>query len=127
MYPSRSRPYVDIFKFIFAICIVLLHNSIFNTHLLWEPVIVLIINLAVPYFFVASGYFLAEKVKRANTPDERKSICLTYVKRLAIKLLIFEPISIVLWLAKRYLDGLSIPNILLLTLQDILVYPKGAL
>ena len=127
MYQSKSKPYVDIFKFIFSICIVLLHNNIFSMHSFFDPVVVLLINLAVPYFFVASGYFLAEKVKFASTLEERKSICFTYIKRLAIKLLIFEPISIVLWLAKRYLDGLSVPSILLLTLQDILVYPKGAL
>ena len=51
--------YIDIVKFIFSICIIALHTLVldsFNSDINWY-VTHCIFRLAVPFFFVTSGFF----------------------------------------------------------------------
>ena len=55
-------PLVDIVKFIFAILIFIMHSGVFQNILNGELIEALSARLAVPYFFVASGFFFGKKV-----------------------------------------------------------------
>lgn len=127
MTQRKARPWVDAAKFFFALCVFLLHSGVTETLPFSGLIGDCIVSVAVPYFFVASGFFLAEKVQSAQQRADGQRIILQYCRRLGVKLLIFEPVSILLWAAKRLLDGMSLPDIALSTLQDVLFYPKGAL
>lgn len=123
----QTRPWVDVAKLFFALCVVLLHAGVTKLLPFADLIGDCIISLAVPYFFVASGFFLAEKVHAAQSRVDGRRIISAYCRRLGVKLLIFEPVSILLWAAKRLLEGMSLPHVALTTIQDALFYPRGAL
>lgn len=122
---------VDLCKFVFALCIMAIHSGIgfeevyvkgtFSSYL--YP---LLFRLAVPYFFVASGYFFGRKVYASGVYNGFNKWG-TYLRRLALKLLIFEPVALAIYLAGLYLSHLSPVIIFLKGLQSILFYPMGAL
>ena len=97
---QKSEPsLVDLFKLFFAIMVVAIHTHAladFNAEWFMGTYIT---NFAVPYFFVASGWFLGEKMTRVNTREEYKKAGRTYYKRLlklyAIWSLVQFPLQIV--------------------------------
>lgn len=56
--PKVEYDIVDYFKFFFAICIVGIHANIFADSLVYP----LVFRIAVPYFFVSSGFFFGKKL-----------------------------------------------------------------
>ena len=80
---NRSYPGIDIFKLIAAILVVFIHTN--ETQ---EFIPSLIVNafsrFAVPFFFVASGFFMAISLERKSTQTEKSSYIKSYIKRLAI-------------------------------------------
>ena len=127
MTTKKVFPFVDIAKFIFAVCIFLLHSGVLG--LLPRRLVVEAISarLAVPFFFCASGFLWARKLYQLGKKKEKKEATLLYCKRLGIKLLIFEPISILILAAGRFVQGTKPAEILLTTVKEILFYPRGAL
>ena len=92
---------VDYMKFIMALCVVAIHVNSANcvlTH--WPPCIKWLINLAVPFFFVCSGFLLARKLDRQ--PDDvqrRKTLwkrAFTIFRIFGCWLLIYLPITVYL-------------------------------
>ncbi len=127
MTEKRTMPWIDILKFIFAILIFLLHGSILGKipyYSIWQAVTV---RMGVPFFFVASGYFWASKIQRMQSREEKVAATVTYCKRLGIKLLVFEPISILILAAGRLVEHMAPKDILITTVKEILFYPRGAL
>ena len=59
---------VDLFKCIFAICVVAIHTMAFKDHgeSAYFAFTYCITSFAVPYFFVCSGYFLGRKIYRKD-------------------------------------------------------------
>ena len=117
---------VDILKFIFAICVVCIHSELFKGTELYEWVSPLFFRLAVPYFFIASGYFLGKKIytdEKFNGFDKWWN----YLKRLFQKLIVFEPISIILRFCIFLAAGLSLIEIGEKVIKSIIFYPWGAL
>ena len=57
---KRPVSSIDIAKFFFSICIVVLHSDVYRGLPGMFPSLVekLILRLAVPFFFIVSGYFL---------------------------------------------------------------------
>ena len=118
-------PAIDILKFFFAILIMCLHGDLFDGSLYGLYFEKLVVRLAVPFFFIASGFFYGRKIYAKNNLE---SITKNYISRLAMKLLIFEPISILLNIAQSlFSTNQSVLVILLKAVQDILFYPRGAL
>ena len=76
---------VDIFKFIFSLAIVALHSWFLGQYRDWlYPVFY---YSAVPYFFIASGFFFAKKYyDKGYSKDIYRNFC----KRLCNKLMVFE-------------------------------------
>ena len=61
---SNTVSAVDLFKCIFAICVVAIHTMAFKDHgeSAYFAFTYCITSFAVPYFFVCSGYFLGRKI-----------------------------------------------------------------
>jgi len=117
---------VDIFKFIFCIFVIAIHTNLLehfpdNAQFYIEKSL---FRLAVPFFFITSGFLLGNKIIYSNDP---KRIIVSYSKRLLRILIIFEPLSILINLPIYYFKYKSIVIALLYTIRDILFYPKGAL
>ncbi len=65
--PTRSAG-IDLFRFIGAFFIVLLHSEYGDLSTSFENVIRLSARWAVPFFFIVSGYFLAPKMQNRDLP-----------------------------------------------------------
>lgn len=90
---------VDIMKFFMALCVIAIHvNSAecVTTH--WPMAIEWLINQAVPFFFICSGFLLAKKLEKIDDRNEH----ITTIRRRAVTifrifvcwLLIYLPITI---------------------------------
>lgn len=80
---NKGKDYtgIDIFKFVFACLIPLLHIEFDG--ILIDIVRQYLSRIGVPFFFASTGFFLYGKIK--NQPD-RKKILLSYVKKISIML-----------------------------------------
>lgn len=122
---SKSTfPYVDILKFLFAIGVVLEHSFVGyidnGLYAFWNACI---IRLSIPFFFVASGFFLGRKIYSKSNISSTGGYC----KRLFLKLAVFEPVAIILNIITYLLNGTDFIEIVLLTGRSVLFYPWGAL
>lgn len=88
---------IDIFKFIFAICVVGIHAGIMqdaDSSVQWI-IFNMLFRLAVPFFFVCSGFFLGLKLYQNNiTIEEGKTFIIKYIKRLSVPFLFWLIISL---------------------------------
>ena len=78
---SSHYPGLDFAKFFMAICVVLIHIRGLNSG--WSPgeTANYIIALAVPFFFICSGFLLANKIQR-NAPEDKAAIIKGYAMRI---------------------------------------------
>ena len=83
---------IDIMKFIFSICIIAIHSSFLKevNVTLYSIITMGLFRIAVPFFFITSGYFYYKKVSQNK---ETKS----YILRLIKIFVIFEIIEIILY------------------------------
>lgn len=82
---KRELPAVDLVKFVCAICVVYLHVPAFLS--LSEEInyfITLPCKIAVPFFFLASAYFLFEKINRCKDINEEEKIMKSYCRKIGI-------------------------------------------
>lgn len=124
---NQIKPGVDIAKFFFAVNIVFLHYGIIDMLHYGDLITAMVTRLAVPFFFVSSGYFWAGKLYAAANNQTAGSITVRYCKRLGWKLLIFEPISIGISVADSLIQQETALEILVSVIQGILFYPSGSL
>ena len=116
---------IDILKFICAIFVVGIHAEIMNDKndtMQWY-ILHMIFRIAVPFFFIASGFLYGKKV--LNNKNNLKEITLKQIKRLIIPfvfwLLISLPYQIIIT------TGENIFIILLKVIRSAIFYPWGAL
>lgn len=80
---------IDLLKYLFCLCVVAIHcGTLANIdsdvgYFVTQGVF----RLAVPFFFVASGYFLGSKIIR--NPENMDFMYKKYIKRLLIPLVFF--------------------------------------
>lgn len=125
---NKTYSSIDITKFFFAICIVILHTEVYkllpgNLSLLFEKCV---LRLAVPFYFCISGFLLSEKLHSSDTNDY-KILIRNYLLRLLRPLIVFECINIVLESIKMHLQGYSVNKIIIDNIKHICFYPYGAL
>lgn len=125
---TRTSTGVDLFKFFFAVCIVALHTSAidFLPESINYFIIRLVFRTAVPYFFVASGFFLGQKLNK-TTVDDYSNIIRAYYLRLLKPLVFFELISMIYYGFTYLQAGSSLRNCIFLLGQAAVFYPKGSL
>jgi len=93
---------VDLFKFFFAFCVIACHihpygveeYKIFSIYNFLDT----ILNAAVPFFFIASGFFMARKLKSPISHKENMKVILGILKKYLVLYLvwtlIYLPITI---------------------------------
>ena len=120
-------PVLDRMKFFFAVCVIGIHTKLFVEYPnLYYWLNKSVFRVAVPFFLCASGFLIGKKTE-GLTRDEQREYYKKYSKRLLRLLLVFEPISIILYSIQYYLSGSSIKAILLRIVRSILFCPWGAL
>ncbi len=108
---------IDLIKFIFSICIIAIHVSLFKdiSSMSYYTLTMGIFRLAVPFFFVVSGYFYYKKIREERSIKNNilKIIKVFFIVEL-IEILIYTPIlvgqkdfSILLYLWKIFSTGLG--------------------
>ena len=107
---------IDIIKFIMAFAVIAAHTHPLeqNENELYS----LVIRMAVPIFFLASGFFLAMKIQNAKDNNEDyigqiKSYLIKIVKMYVIWSIIYFPLAIYGYI----LDGTSFPYAILLYIR----------
>lgn len=124
-YNSKTVVTVDVLKFFFCICIIALHTKLFSFNdTLYFLTRKGILRLAVPFFFVSSGYFLGLKLKKSDLVGDT---IFSYCKRLLLPLCAFSIINIFLRTAAMVISRKSFFYIITHVGQAILFYPYGAL
>lgn len=115
---------IDMARLFFCVCIVFLHSGAY--HLVpgeWFFQHCLL-RLAVPFFFVTSGFFLGKGMLQE---DGRKEYFLKYEKRLIYPYIVFSIINTILSGTEMLLRGESVLRTLLKQVRAIVFYPNGAL
>lgn len=89
---------VDLFKFICAMLVVVIHAKPFENIFWLDAGIGLVTRFAVPYFFLSSSYFLFKKLSSCETFKEKSKVYFTYFLRLvrfyAIWFVIFNLVNV---------------------------------
>ncbi len=89
---------VDLFKFICAILVVVIHAKPFENIFWLDAGIGLVTRFAVPYFFLSSSYFLFKKLLNCETFKEKFKVYFAYFLRLirfyAIWFVIFNLVDV---------------------------------
>lgn len=117
---------IDVLKLFFSICIVALHTNLFLreypalywyfSHVIWR--------IAVPFFFISSGYFFCQKVKASSTPHR---VLKNAVKRLLILFCFWLCITLPLEINTLMLKEYTIMQMLTDLIKRAILYPWGAL
>lgn len=83
---------LDFLKFIFSICIIAIHTSVFKyfNSTLYYTIPMGLMRMAVPFFFVTSGYFYFQRL------DEHKD-SKSYILRLVKIFIIFEGLEVLIY------------------------------
>lgn len=116
---TKTLAGVNLFKFVFAVSIILMHTAVIGNHT-WT--MKLICRLAVPYFFVASGFFLYSKC----VSDCDKAVA-AYLKRLLLPYVFFSAVWILQMIVDESMNGANWNQIAHSVVQHILFFPRGAL
>ena len=108
MKARKQYPAIDIAKFIFCLCIVAIHTGL--TLCIPDPVGYVInkaiCRVAVPFFFITSGFLFQKNLPVADNNKELLLHCIRkYCNRLLKILIFFEPINILLVLIQKMKTG----------------------
>lgn len=116
---------IDVARLFFCICIVFLHSGAYHMAPGEWYVLHCLLRLAVPFFFVVSGYFWGRGLHCGHA-DLRERL-IHYINRLLYPYVVFSMINIVLAVLEMVLNGVDGRKIVFRVLRSILFYPYGAL
>lgn len=103
----KSIDAADILKFIMSVLVVATHTGLFAPHL--TP----IVRLAVPVFFVLSGYFFFSKINASDTPEKKRLYLRKSVKHnLQLYIFWFIVLSPITFYVRDYFSGGVLKGIL---------------
>ena len=123
---KKTDTTVDLLKFIFCIFIIAIHTKVIDLLPGKYFIINVFARVAVPYFFVASGYYLRKKYLNSSQ-NQYKDVLLSYEKRLLYPYVFFLVIALRQRWTTYMLDGYSPIRVFGHLIQDGLFYPRGAL
>lgn len=90
---TKNYAVIDILKLLFAFGIVALHSGFLLNYHYGYYFHTVIFRLGVPFFFMASGYFLSSKIKSSKT---KKQVCFLYIKKLIVPYILLSIFYIIL-------------------------------
>lgn len=75
---------IDLFKFLMAIVVIAIHTDplIDSKNQILKNIVDIIYVSAVPFFFLASGFFLGNKIKKQDNIEYKTTIIKQYLKKL---------------------------------------------
>ena len=116
---------IDIARLFFAVCIVCLHSGVY--YLVPGEWYFLhgLLRLAVPFFFVVSGFFYGKNCFESGRT--LKESLIRYEKRLMIPYIVFSCINILLNIVEMMLQGEKFIGIAMRVVRSVIFYPYGAL
>lgn len=120
---KKTYPLIDVMKLFFCFCILFRHTGAYHDIPLSYYIQHGVFCLAVPFFFVVSGYFFGTGLGRYSLLERIKK----YELRLAKPYIFFSLINIVLAAIDLYQIGETPLWILLKLCRSIIFYPYGAL
>ena len=102
---------IDLAKFICAILIIVLHTAPFSNYskALTFGFRNIITVIAVPFFFLTSGFLAFKKI---DSFEEKKKYVFSYLKRLAVMYMVWSALYFVFVLIKWTRNGFSIYSVL---------------
>ena len=118
----KSYQFVDFLKFFFCLCVVAIHTSVFPEFGGASAVL----RLAVPFFFITSGFFFGRKVINSEK-TEIWQITKRYCLRLLKIFIFFSAVNIIEHVWLQLYRGTPVSEILKKEISYILFYPRGAL
>ena len=124
---ERIYSTIDVSKYFFCLCIIALHTNLLSFLPTFQYYIIEknLFRLAVPFFFISSGYFLASKWYKY---DGGFYVIKRYCKRLMLPLLVFSLVYISQYAVYSFFyNGKSMMHIALALARNIIFYPMGAL
>lgn len=113
----KQKSSLDIAKFLCAILVLIIHTDPFGSYskMLSFGFRNVVCIIAVPFFFAASGYLLAEKLGSLKNAQERSGYMGKYLKRLAVIYLfwsaVYFPFVVIKWLRAGFGIGLVLEYI----------------
>lgn len=105
---------VDLFKFICALLIIVLHTAPFASYskVLTFGLRNIVTVVAVPFFFVASGFIAFSKINSLETECEKNKYMVKHTKRLALMYVIWSAIYFVFVLIDWIQNGFTLGKLL---------------
>lgn len=122
---KKSLAVIDILKLFFAIGVLAIHAKVFDSNdtFTWT-LLHAVFRLAVPFFFVASGYFFYLSYKKnSNLKETTKK----YIKRLMIPLIFWLTLNLPVVIYNYLQTGDSVSKIIKKLMRDLIFYPWGAM
>lgn len=118
---------IDFIRLFMALCVVAIHLDIMSQFppLVDWYVTHLVFRLAVPFFFVVSGYFLGKKLFEVSSDKERMHVCKNFLKK-QLPPFLFWGFGGLVWYTITLIRSLS-SNIAWEIIQSILFYPRAAM
>ena len=89
MSDRKQNGAIDLCKFVFAVMIVLMHADLLSGIRNGYRIQITLFALAVPFFFVTSGYFLGLKLNKVDNTLDQKVIVKSSLKRFLRLYLLF--------------------------------------
>ena len=126
---KKEYQLVDVCKLLFAFCIVALHTGVcvdVTNFFQWQ-VTHLVFRLGVPYFFMASGFFLSRKILSLKTKEEKKNAVIKYTKHLVPPLVLWTSVGLVYLAATDFHHGKSVLFVAADIVRHALFYPVNAM
>lgn len=124
---KKEYNFVDVLKFFFMLCVIAIHcniESIFG-RTGWY-ILHCIFRLAVPFFFVASGFFFMSKLEKSGSRIEQT--IKSYIRRILVPLLFYVTLNILLDVFLKIINNYQFSiKWFVRTIQRILFDPPGAM
>lgn len=119
--------FVDITKFFFMLCVVGIHTNIYELSYSYGwYILTCLFRLAVPFFFVASGFFFMAKLEKSGGGLEQT--VKSYIKRILVPLLFYVALNISLDVFLKIINNYQFSvKWFIKTFQRILFDPPGAM
>lgn len=85
---------IDLLKLILSLFIVFTHTYCYDGGAVGSFISNCISSIGVPFFFIASGFFMSKGFSRCNGKEERNRYCINYLKRVSLMYVIWSVIAL---------------------------------
>lgn len=123
MVMNKNYSGLDVGKLFFSICVVAIHAELFLdiSNFLYVNLNRYVFSVAVPFFFMCSGFLCEHKIRKNKSGDRLKKNIAQLLKVYCI----WGGIYVFLNIGKLYIQGDTLKNIISETVHNILIGKPG--